>query len=501
VEPSLSCLGIRENHILVKSRDQVWGVPMTLASWDLGLTAYRFNPRILKANSPKQLMSQIHGLVDPSRKPRSHEEPELKVRGHEGYDIYYYDSRYFASPQHEGSFDIEVFRSQPTSATIVGHTIKDVEEEIQRRSQQTESNRTRVLFLHHTPTLEVRKYLADFQNQDVTILPCDGAGPAAGYGAYKVAPFVADVRNPTSELVSYLRQQKYDVVVVPHEERRFWDGIHLEQFTAGFATCIVNVFPNGRARLYRGEDVHRIQYNKAYLNSMFRYIPSIKGKRVLEVGCSDGLACDLLLCEEPDQITGIDVMGIVGCAFKDPRLRYQRVDGSILPFPDASFDVSYSIATMEHVFDPFQVISEMKRVTRPGGYCYIQAGPLYFSPFGHHMFGYFDEEPWVHLRRSPTQMISRLKETGLADKIQRDLGRTAEDYVHSMINIEHINGRLINEYGLEHFEKRTDIEVLASTRSFEGENLLTDAICRELACISRSDLIAHGFELIFKIRS
>jgi SAM-dependent methyltransferase len=231
---------------------------------------------------------------------------------------------------------------------------------------------------------------------------------------------------------------------------------------------------------------------------MFQHIPSVKGKRVLEVGCADGLACDLLLFEEPQQIIGIDVMDMVGCAYKDPRIRYQRVDGSVLPFDDNSFHVSYSIATLEHCFDPFKVIEEMKRVTRPGGYCYIQAGPLYFSPFGHHMFGYFDDKPWVHLRLSPEEMIEELIANGRGEKIERDLGKSVENYVQSMMSIDHINGRKIDEYRLGYFEKRDDIELISSTRSYEGEDLLTNDIQRDLGYLSRKDLLAHGFELIFR---
>jgi len=353
--------------------------------------------------------------------------------------------------------------------------------------------------------VELDKHLAALQSQDVTVLSvanCD-----LPPGPYTVLTYrnaegketdQIDVQNVSRDLLAYLREQRFDLVVIPYDEREFWRGIQLEQFTSAFASCLMNVFPGGRSRMYRGEDLHRIQYNKAYLNSMFQYIPSIKGRKVLEVGCSDGLACDLLLCEEPRQITGIDVMDIVGCAYRDPRVDYQRVDGSILPFEDNSFDLCYSIATLEHCFDPFKVIEEMRRVLTPGGYCYIQAGPLYYSPFGHHMFGYFDDEPWVHLRRSPDEMIEYLRKNGRTERIRRAFGNEAESYIHSMMNIHHINGRRIDEYGLEHFERSNDIELIASPRSYEGENLLTDEILRDLGFISRRDLVAHGFELIFR---
>jgi SAM-dependent methyltransferase len=347
--------------------------------------------------------------------------------------------------------------------------------------------------------------VAQFHNQNLTILYVKGCDiPPGPYSsvAYKDSNGKPaeriDINNVSPDLLTYLREQDFDLVVIPHEKGSFWRGTNLEQFASVFANCIVNVFAHGDSRTYRGEDIHRIQYNKAYLNSMFRYIPSIHGKRVLEVGCADGLSCDLLLSEEPKQITGVDVLAIVGCGYRNQRIQYQQVDGSSLPFADDSFDVVYSIATLEHCFDPFKVMEEMKRVTSPGGYCYIQAGPLYFSPFGHHMFGYFDDLPWAHLRLSPDEMIERLTVHGMDRKIDADLGEDAKTYVSSMMHINHINGRSIDDYGLDYFEKLPGIDLIASTRSYEGENLLTPQIEMELGHLSRKDLLAHGFELVFK---
>ncbi|MCP9773906.1 class I SAM-dependent methyltransferase [Synechococcus sp. Tobar12-5m-g] len=48
-------------------------------------------------------------------------------------------------------------------------------------------------------------------------------------------------------------------------------------------------------------------------------------------------------------------------------LHFQTADSLALPFPDAHFDGSYSISSLEHMPDPIQAVREMIRVTRPGG--------------------------------------------------------------------------------------------------------------------------------------
>jgi hypothetical protein len=146
----------------------------------------------------------------------------------------------------------------------------------------------------------------------------------------------------------------------------------------------------------------------------------------------------------------------------------------------------------------------MTRVTRPGGYGYVQAGPLYFSPFGHHMFGYFDEVPWIHLRRRPAEIVAYANAHGTDAALRRNLGRTAQHYVESMLTRDHINGKTLREYQLEEFMRRPDIEVLMFRPSHEGESLLTPDILREILRehpgLTREDLIAHGFELAFRVR-
>ena len=56
-----------------------------------------------------------------------------------------------------------------------------------------------------------------------------------------------------------------------------------------------------------------------------------------------------------------DTQGLAGS------MVFQEADSLDLPFADNSFDVSFSISSLEHMPDPVKAIDEMVRVTKPGG--------------------------------------------------------------------------------------------------------------------------------------
>ena len=167
-------------------------------------------------------------------------------------------------------------------------------------------------------------------------------------------------------------------------------------------------------------------------------------------------------------------------------------------FTHQTFDIVYSIATFEHVASPYQALLEVLRVTKVGGYGYIQAGPLYHSPFGHHMFEYFTDYPWIHLRKSKDEIISCAKQRGIDKSIEQNLSMTCEQYIDGMLSIDHVNGLLLEEYRLEEFKRRDDIEILKFDISYEGRDLLKPNITREIPSIQAERLVEHGFEMVFR---
>jgi SAM-dependent methyltransferase len=100
--------------------------------------------------------------------------------------------------------------------------------------------------------------------------------------------------------------------------------------------------------------------------------PAWRDKDVLEAGC--GIATDgLQFARGGARYTGLDFSST---ALELARKRFELegaaarfVAGSVteLPFPDASFDLVYSMGVIHHVPDTDKAVSEFHRVLRPGG--------------------------------------------------------------------------------------------------------------------------------------
>lgn len=91
------------------------------------------------------------------------------------------------------------------------------------------------------------------------------------------------------------------------------------------------------------------------------------GKDVLEVGCGTGLILSRI-CQFASTAKGVDLSP--GMLEKAKARGLDVLEGSAtkLPFADNSFDVTCSFKVLAHVPEIELALSEMARVTRPGGY-------------------------------------------------------------------------------------------------------------------------------------
>jgi len=118
----------------------------------------------------------------------------------------------------------------------------------------------------------------------------------------------------------------------------------------------------------------------------------LAGKQVLDVGSGTGLLALVLTQQHPEwQVTGIDVSEDMLVLAREAAARnkltgatvFQQASAEALPFPDGSFSLVVSNASLHLWKDPVKVYDEIARVTAPGGYCLIwdNLRRAVFNPF------------------------------------------------------------------------------------------------------------------------
>jgi len=108
---------------------------------------------------------------------------------------------------------------------------------------------------------------------------------------------------------------------------------------------------------------------------MLERIALTPGAAVLDVGCGPGTdVFDMVELVGPTgRLVGIDASEVMLAEARrrakefDVPITFEVGDVRALPFPDDTFDVCRAERLLEHVSDPERALTEMVRVTRPGG--------------------------------------------------------------------------------------------------------------------------------------
>ncbi|MFF8955379.1 class I SAM-dependent methyltransferase [Streptomyces sp. NPDC014894] len=114
-------------------------------------------------------------------------------------------------------------------------------------------------------------------------------------------------------------------------------------------------------------------------------------------------------------------------------------DGYLLPLADGSADVCFSSNVLEHVDDPQTFLSEMIRVTRPGGLIYVSF-TNWLSPWGGHEWA-----PWHYLGAARARA-----------RYERRTGRPAKHTLGENLFAVHIGPTL------RQVRARTDVTVVSA---------------------------------------
>jgi len=164
-----------------------------------------------------------------------------------------------------------------------------------------------------------------------------------------------------------------------------------------------HVFPiNPAARMTSTEQTAH-EVTKAP-GTMGRYLDAL-GETTLDVldfGCGWG-GETLWLASRGRSCGGADVADeVIATARRalaasgDANCTFVHMPDGRLAFEEERFDAVLSTNTFEHVMDLDLAFSEIFRVLRPGGSLLTRFGPLFYSPFGYHLY-WACAVPYAHL--------------------------------------------------------------------------------------------------------
>lgn len=91
-----------------------------------------------------------------------------------------------------------------------------------------------------------------------------------------------------------------------------------------------------------------------------------------------------------------------------PGVEFFLSDGQTTTIKNESVDLTASHSVLEHAMDLDAAISEIDRITKPGGYIFLTVSPLYYSAFGAHLYRDGKRlDNWEHLDPASELYLTR----------------------------------------------------------------------------------------------
>jgi SAM-dependent methyltransferase len=143
-----------------------------------------------------------------------------------------------------------------------------------------------------------------------------------------------------------------------------------EEFFAGYA---------GLPRSVHGLD------GAAEWPALREMMPSIEGRRVIDLGCGFGWFCRWASAHGAASVLGIDLsqrmLARAQADTHDPRVRYERQDLDHLSLRTSTFDIAYSSLTLHYVIELGDLLATVHAALAPGAHFVFSAEhPIYTAP-------------------------------------------------------------------------------------------------------------------------
>lgn len=118
---------------------------------------------------------------------------------------------------------------------------------------------------------------------------------------------------------------------------------------------------------------------------------------VLEIGPGGGFVLKKFKEEGVAKVTALDIVDDLHPDVKKAGVEMILSSADEMSgIPDKSFELVVSWSALEHIPNPQRVFNECLRILKPGGYLFMQFGPLYFSPWGYHHYSVL-KCPYLHI--------------------------------------------------------------------------------------------------------
>ncbi len=140
--------------------------------------------------------------------------------------------------------------------------------------------------------------------------------------------------------------------------------------------------------LYRLYDYIRARLNIRIVHFLLSSIGARREKMVLEAGSGPAFGADYF-SRAPGVKRSIafdyDIEALREASKRGSNLSLVAGDVNQMPFKSEIFDLVWNSSTLEHLENPMNALTEMKRVTRHDGFVFVgvpfRGGPLFFQPW------------------------------------------------------------------------------------------------------------------------